>query len=650
MWNKRNRMSKTNTQFAWLADRFADVQVLRYQIDGYEQLTPKQRILTYYLSQAALCGRDITYDQNYADNLLIRRCLERIYITCIPQETEQWRALETYLKKLWFANGVHHHYSTAKFSADGLSATFLAPLLQRVATADEAQRVLRIIFTPSEAPLRVNQQAGVDMVTQSACNFYQNVSQAEVEAFYAAQQRPNNPQPISMGLNSRLVKLPNGQLQEQVWRIGGTYSTAIERITHWLSLATSVAENEHQRRVIETLIEFYRTGDLHKFDEYSILWVNDTESKVDFINGFIETYGDPMGYKATWESVVNFRDDEASRRTQLLAQHAQWFEDNSPIDPQFRKPHVTGISAKSITLVQLGGDCHPTSPLGINLPNADWIRQQHGSKSVSLNNIAHAHEQASLGSGFEEEFGFSPEHIARSQRYGALGGRLHTDLHECLGHGSGQLLPGVSATAMGEYSSTLEEARADLFGLYYIADPKLVELGILPDMEAYKAAYSSYIRNGIMVQFSRIEPGKKNTEAHMQNRKLIAEWCYEKGLPSNVIEKKVRQGKTYFVVNDFVALRSLFGTLLSEIQRIKSEGDYQAGKHLVETYAVNIDPDLHKEVLERYRALGLKPYGGFINPEIVPVVKDGRILDYELVQAEGYLEQQLDYGRRYRTL
>lgn len=651
MWNKRNRMSKTNTQFAWLADRFADVQVLRYQIDGYEQLTPKQRILTYYLSQAALCGRDITYDQNYADNLLIRRCLERIYITCIPQETEQWRALETYLKKLWFANGVHHHYSTAKFSADGLSATFLAPLLQRVATADEAQRVLRIIFTPSEAPLRVNQQAGVDMVTQSACNFYQNVSQAEVEAFYAAQQRPNNPQPISMGLNSRLVKLPNGQLQEQVWRIGGTYSTAIERITHWLSLATSVAENEHQRRVIETLIEFYRTGDLHKFDEYSILWVNDTESKVDFINGFIETYGDPMGYKATWESVVNFRDDEASRRTQLLAQHAQWFEDNSPIDPQFRKPHVTGISAKSITLVQLGGDCHPTSPLGINLPNADWIRQQHGSKSVSLNNIAHAHEQASLGSGFEEEFGFSPEHIARSQRYGALGGRLHTDLHECLGHGSGQLAPGVQGDELKNYASPLEEARADLFALYYIADPKMQQLGLVPDIEVAYAEYDRYIRNGLMTQLVRISPGGCIEQAHMRNRQLIATWCYEQGKDNNVIELRQRNGKTYAVINNYEHLRSLFAQLLREIQRIKSTGDYAAGRDLIERYAVRVNPELHREVLARYASLNEAPFTGFINPRIVPILSDnGSIIDARADYSEGYTEQMLRYSQEFGCL
>lgn len=644
-------MSQTNTPFTWQADRFADVQVLRYQINGFEQLTPKQRVLIYYLSQAALCGRDITYDQNYADNLLIRRCLERIYTTCKPQQTEQWRAFETYLKRVWFANGIHHHYSTAKFSPDGLSEAFLAPLLQSVATHKDAQRVLRIIFSPTQAPLRVNQQAGVDMVAQSACNFYQGVTQAEVEAFYTAQQRPNDPQPISVGLNSRLVKLPNGQLQEQVWRIGGMYSSAIERITYWLSLAATVAENEHQRCVIETLVEFYRTGNLSKFDEYSVLWVNDTESKVDFINGFIETYGDPMGYKATWESVVNFRDDEATRRTQLLAQHAQWFEDNSPIDPQFKKPHVTGISAKAITLVQLGGDCHPTSPLGINLPNADWIRAQHGSKSVSLNNIAHAHEQASLGSGFEEEFGYSPELIARSKRYGALGGRLHTDLHECLGHGSGQLAPGVQGDELKNYASPLEEARADLFALYYIADPKMQELGLVADIEVAYAEYDRYIRNGLMTQLVRIAPGANIEQAHMRNRQLVAAWCYEHGQADNVIELRQRNGKTYVVINNYDKLRSLFAQLLREVQRIKSTGDYAAGRDLIERYAVHVNPELHREVLARYAALNEAPFTGFINPRIEPVLSaNGSIVDAQAVYGEGYAEQMLRYSQTFSYL
>lgn len=644
-------MSQTNTPFAWQADRFADVQVLRYQINGFEQLTPKQRVLIYYLSQAALCGRDITYDQNYADNLLIRRCLERIYTACKPQETEQWCAFETYLKRVWFANGIHHHYSTAKFSPEGLSEEFLAPLLQSVATPEEAQRVLRIIFSPTQAPLRVNQQAGVDMVAQSACNFYQGVTQAEVEAFYTAQQCPNDPQPISVGLNSRMVKLPNGQLQEQLWRIGGMYSPAIERITHWLSLAATVAENEHQRCVIETLVEFYRTGNLSKFDEYSILWVNDTESKVDFINGFIETYGDPMGYKATWESVVNFRDDEATRRTQLLAQHAQWFEDNSPIDPQFKKPHVTGISAKAITLVQLGGDCHPTSPLGINLPNADWIRAQHGSKSVSLNNIAHAHEQASMGSGFEEEFGYSPELIARSKRYGAMGGRLHTDLHECLGHGSGQLAPGVQGDELKNYASPLEEARADLFALYYIADPKMQELGLVPDIEVAYAEYDRYIRNGLMTQLVRIAPGANIEQAHMRNRQLVAAWCYEQGHDENVIELRQRNGKTYVVINDYDRLRCLFAQLLREVQRIKSTGDFNAGRDLIERYAVRVNPELHREVLARYAALNEAPFTGFINPRIEPVLSaNGSIVDAQAVYGEGYAEQMLRYSQTFSYL
>ena len=556
-----------------------------------------------------------------------------------------------YAKRLFFSNGIHHHYSEDKIIPECPKEYFASLLDYSEVPAEERDTLLSVIYSPDIYPQRRSTSGDGDIVALSAVNFYDGVTRGEVESYYAALADPSDPRPVSWGLNTKVVK-KDGQVTEEAWKVGGIYSPAIERICSELEKAAAVAENDLQKKALGLLVEYYRTGDLKLWDEFNVTWVQDTLGTVDFINGFIEDYDDPLGRKATWEGYVNIKDSAASARTEILSSNAQWFEDHSPVDPRFRKPVVKGVSAKVVNAVTLAGATYPSTPIGINLPNADWIRRDFGSKSVTIANITHAYDKAALEAPHNtlDEFAWDDAEKEAYRKYGSLTDEIHTDLHECLGHGSGQLLPGVSATAMGEYSSTLEEARADLFGLYYIADPKLVELGILPDMEAYKAAYSSYIRNGIMVQFSRIEPGKKNTEAHMQNRKLIAEWCYEKGLPSNVIEKKVRQGKTYFVVNDFVALRSLFGTLLSEIQRIKSEGDYQAGKHLVETYAVNIDPDLHKEVLERYRALGLKPYGGFINPEIVPVVKDGRILDYELVQAEGYLEQQLDYGRRYRTL
>lgn len=636
----------------WLVDRFADVKVLRYQVDGFEELTPRQRVLVYYLSRAALCGRDIIYDQHYAHNLALRRALEAIYTSYSgDRRSEQWGALERYLKRLWFANGVHHHYSLAKFGSEGLSPAFVEPLLRGVVPPDDAQHLLRIIFDPAEAAMRVNQQAGADMLAASAINLYSGVSQCEAEAFYAAMQRPNDPQPISVGLNSQLVKLASGQLIEQVWRVGGMYGHAIERIVQWLCLAATVAETPLQRRVIERLVEFYRTGDLRTFDEYNMLWVSEVEAKVDFVNGFIETYADPLGYKATWEAVVSIRDDEATRRTQLLAQHAQWFEDNSPIDPQFRKPHVTGISAKAITLAQLGGDCYPASPLGINLPNADWLRQCHGSKSVSLTNIAHAHEQASLGSGFEEEFGFSPELIGRSQRYGALGSRLHTDLHECLGHGSGQLAPGVRGDELKNYASPLEEARADLFALYYIADPKMQQLGLVPDIEVAYAEYDRYIRNGLMSQLVRVEPGRCIEQAHMRNRQLIARWCLEHGHDERVVELVQRGGKTYVVINSYDKLRSLFAQLLREVQRIKSTGDYAAGRDLIERYAVRVDPDLHREVLARYAALGDAPYVGFVNPRIDPVRSaSGMVMDARIDYSEGYAEQMMRYSQQFSYL
>ncbi|MBQ9469772.1 MAG: dihydrofolate reductase [Bacteroidales bacterium] len=636
----------------WLVDRFADIKVLRYQIDGFDELAPRQRVLLYYLSRAALCGRDIVYDQNYAHNILIRRCLERIYASYTgDRRSEQWSALEVYLKRLWFANGIHHHYSTDKFAPTGLSKDFVAPMLRDVASPDEVRCVLSIMFDPSVAPRRMAQGAGFDMLAASACNLYHGVSQPEAEAFYAAMQRPGDPQPISVGLNSQLAKGPDGRLFERVWRVGGMYGHALERVVQWLVLAATVAESPLQQRTIKMLADFYRTGDLRTFDEYNMLWVSDTESKVDFVNGFIETYADPLGYKATWESVVSIRDDQATRRTQLLARHAQWFEDHSPIDPQFKKPHVTGVSAKAITLAQLGGDCYPASPLGINLPNADWLRQQHGSKSVSLTNVAHAHEQAALGSGFEQEFGLSPELIARAQRYGAMASRLHTDLHECLGHGSGQLAPGVRGDELKNYASTLEEARADLFALYYIADPKLQELGLVPSAELPRAEYDRYIRNGLMTQLVRIAPGACIEQAHMRNRQLIARWCLEHGQPEQVVELRQRGGKTYTIINNYDRLRDLFAQLLREVQRIKSTGDYASGRDLVERYAVRVDAQLHREVLARYAALGDAPYTGFVNPCIEPVRSaSGLVVDARVDYSEGYAEQMMRYSQQFSYL
>lgn len=654
---------KTETaEFNYKVDRFADIEILRYKVTDFENLTPKQKELVYYLTEAALYGRDILTDQNGKYNLAIRTTLEEIYKNFNgDKESADYKGFVEYLKQVWFANGIHHHYSTdkfvPKFSQDFFKAE-VAKLAPESLPLAESQTVdafvaelVPIIFDPTVMAKRVNQADGQDLIQTSANNYYDGVTQAEVEQFYAAMKDPKDTTPISYGLNSRLVK-KDGKVQEEVYKVGSRYSAAIEKIVENLKKAQAVAENEQQKAHIGKLIEYYTTGNLKTFDEYSILWVEDVVSTVDFINGFIESYGDPLGLKGAWESIVNFKNEKASHRTEVISANAQWFEDHSPVDPRFRKPHVKGISAKVINAVALAGDCYPSTPIGINLPNADWIRRDYGSKSVTIANITHAYDLAAQEAPKSTltEFAWSEEEIAREKKYLSLTDEIHTDLHECLGHGSGQLLPGTSPNALKEYSSTLEEARADLFGLYYMADPKLVELGILPDMEAYKAQYSNYIRNGIMVQFTRVELGRKNTEAHMQNRKLIAEWCYEKGLKDNVIEKKVRDGKTYFVVNDFEALRGLFAELLAEVQRIKSEGDYAAGKALVEKYAVNIDPDLHKEVKERYDALGLKPYGGFVNPEIVPVTKGGKVTDYQIRYTDDYLGQMLEYGRKYSTL
>ena len=545
---------------------------------------------------------------------------------------------------------MHHHYAEDKFFPT-CTKDYFAGLLTAVGIDDED--LLDVIYNPERYPQRRSTETSGDIVALSAVNFYDGVTRDEVEKYYAGIMDPKDPCPISYGLNTKVVKAPDGKtVVELPWKVGGIYSAAIEKICDELLKAKDVAENDIQSRALGLLVDYYRTGDLRKWDEFNIEWVKDTLGTVDFINGFVEDYNDPLGRKGAWEGYVNIKDFEASRRTETLSANAQWFEDHSPVDPRFRKETVKGVSAKVINAVCLAGDSYPSTPIGINLPNADWIRKDHGSKSVTIANITHTYDYSALEfpKSVLGEFAWDEAEIARSKQWGTIADEIHTDLHECLGHGSGQLLPGVSTTAMGEYASALEEARADLFGLYYTADPKMVELGIMPDPEAYKAEYDSYIRNGMMVQFNRVELGRPNTEAHMQNRKLVAEWCYEKGAADNVIEKKVRDGKTYFVVNDYVKLRALFAELLAEIQRIKSEGDYAAGKALIETYAVHIDPVLHREVKERYDALGLKPYGGFINPEIRPVVKDGKVVDYEMVYTDDYLGQMLEYGHKYGTL
>ena len=640
-----------NDGFRYLMDEFADLKIMRYQVPGWDGLTLQQKEYVYHLAEAAKYGRDIIWMQNCKYNLEVRKAIENILENYEgDRNSEDWAKFETYAKRVFFSNGIHHHYAEDKFFPE-CSQEYFQSLMTAVGDESECAELLPVIFDPAVYPAR-KMMSGKDIVAESAVNFYEGVTRAEVEALYASMVDPSDKTPVSYGLNSRVVKGADGVVREEVYKIGGLYGQALEKICAELEKAAAVAENDAQKAYIADLVAYYRSGDLKLWDEYNIKWVKDTLGTVDFVNGFVEDYNDPLGRKATWEGLVNFKDVEASRRTELISENAQWFEDNSPVDSRFKKSQVKGVSAKVINVAALAGDCYPAAPIGINLPNADWIRREHGSKSVTIANLTSAYNMAAQESpkNLLSEFAWSEDEIAAEKKYGALTNDLHTDLHECLGHGSGQLLPETSPNALGEYSSALEETRADLFGLYYLADPKLVELGILPDMEAYKAQYSSYIRNGIFTQFNRVEFGKKNMEAHMQNRKLIADWCYEKGLKDNVIEKKVRDGKTYFVVNDFEALRGLFGDLLAEVQRIKSEGDYEAGKALVETYAVNIDPELHREVLDRYASLGLKPYGGFLNPEIVPVEKSGKVVDYEIVYSDSYLEQMLEYGKKYATL
>lgn len=648
--------------FEWVVDRFDDIKVLRYQVPDFDTLSLDEKKLIYYLNQAALCGRDILFDQNGRYNLRIRRTLEAIEQGYTgDRNSEDFKKFEKYLKKVWFANGIHHHYSLDKFLPE-FSESYFDELIAATPTEYFPQdfkpsikaviaEIKPIMFDPTLFPKRTNQAAGADMIATSANNYYEGLTQQEVEDYYKKIIDPNDSTPISYGLNSKLMK-ENGQIVEKTWKVGGMYSAAIEQIVYWLEQASTVAKGA-QKQTIDELIGYYRSGNLSQFDTYSISWVQDTLSKVDFVNGFIETYGDPLGYRASWEGLVNFRDEEATRRTETISAEAQWFEDHSPIDPKYRKEKVKGVSAKVITAAILGGDCYPATPIGINLPNADWIRKDYGSKSVTIENITHAYNEAAKGNGFLEEFIYDPADIELQKRYGELSDNLHTDLHECLGHGSGQLAPGVKTDALKNYGSTLEEARADLFALYYLGDPKLVELGLVPSFDAAKAQYLHYILNGMMTQLARIQPGKDVEEAHMRNRMLIAMWCYEKGQQGEgepVIKKVTHDGKTYIEVTDYERLRELFGELLREIQRIKSEGDYEAGKALVETYGVKVDQKLHDEVLARYGRLGIEPYSGFVNPVYKPVMENGQIVDVKVEYNEGYIDQMLRYSKDYSFL
>lgn len=648
-----------NDNFEYLTDRFADIKIMRYKVPCFETLSLNQKKLLYYLSQAALCGRDIIFDQFYKHNLTIRKTLDTVIETYRgDKDCETFKAFAEYTKRVWFSNGIHHHYSCDKFypSIDITlfkdilynSDTKKFPKSQNETEQEFVDRIAEIIYSQTDTK-RVCLDGNKDVIQSSANNFYVNLTQNEVEKYYNAIPQPDSERPLSLGLNSQLIK-NNNEITENIYKIDGKYGNAIKQIILWLKKAEEYAESDLQRQSIDKLIEYYQTGNLKTWDEYNIIWVNDNDPHIDFINGFIEVYGDAMGIKATWESLVNYKDTEATHRTEIISQNAQWFEDNAPIDPQFKKAVVKGVSAKVITAVQLGGDCYPSTPIGINLPNADWIRKEHGSKSVTIENITHAYHQASLGSGMLDEFCNNEEEKARSKKYGYQSSNLHTDLHECLGHGSGQLLPTTSPDALKNYSSTLEEARADLFALYYIADAKIVELNLLPDAEAFKAEYDSYIRNGLMTQLTRIELGKDLEESHMRNRQLISKWAYEHGKADNVIEIQNIDNKTYTKINDYQKLRLLFGELLKEIQRIKSEGDFEAGKALVETYGVKIDYKLHSEIIERYKKLNLAPYGGFVNPILKPIYTNDDISDVVIDYTETYTEQMIRYGKEFSFL
>lgn len=660
---KTEKDNPTEDTFNYVVDQFADLQILRYQVPGFESLSLQQKQLLYHLSEAAQMGRDILFDQNNRYNLAIRRTLEAIYNEYNGDRNDaQFKALETYLKRVWFSNGIHHHYAEDKIIPNGFTADYFASCVHQLSetnlplkegqTVDQfLAEITPVIFDPNVMPKRTVQSGDQDIIVASANNYYgEGVTLKEVEAFYGKMKDPNDNTPISYGLNSRLVK-ENDKLVEKVWKVGGLYTQAIEKIVAELQKAVQFTENDTQRKIIETLITYYQTGDLKTFDAYSVLWVEDTTSDVDFINGFIETYGDPLGMKASWESSVNFVNKEATKRTKIISDNAQWFEDHSPVDDRFKKKEVKGVSAKVITVAMIGGDCYPATPIGINLPNADWIRRDHGSKSVTIENITEAYDKASQGGGLGKEFIWSDTERELIKKYGFETGNLHTDLHECLGHGSGKLLPGVDPDGLKAYNSTLEETRADLFGLYYMADDKLLELGLIPDAEAYKAEYYNFMMNGLMTQLVRIELGKNIEEAHMRNRQLIARWVFEKGQSDNVVEMKKKDGKTYVVINDYAKLRTLFAQLLTEVQRIKSEGDFEAGKKLVEDYAVKVDPTLHAEVLERYAKLNLAPYRGFVNPVMKQVKNDaGEVTDITLDYTEGYIEQMRRYSKDYSYL
>ena len=647
--------------FKFLVDEFADLRIMRYQIPGWDQLTLNQKAYIYYLNEAAKCGRDILADQNFKYNLTVRKTIEAVIESYQgDRECADFQNFMVYAKRVFFSNGIHHHYAEDKFFPEVTEAYFadliknsnaeLLPLNEGETVDAFIEFLTPVIFDRDLYKMRRSSED--DIVQNSAVNFYEgDVTAAEVTTFYDAMADPIDETPISYGLNSKLVKDENG-LHEDVYKVGGLYGEAIQAIIGWLQKANEVAENDIQRDYTNKLIAYYTTGDLNIWDEYNIAWVQDTISLIDYTNGFIEDYADPMGRKATWEAIVNFKDLEATKRSTLIGDNAQWFEDNSPVDPRFKKEECKGVSAKSIITTTLAGECFPSPPIGINLPNADWIRKDYGSKSVTITNLMEAYDKAAdeCPRSALAEFAYSQEEIDLCKKYGSETDVIHTNLHECLGHGSGKLLPGTQPGALKEFSSTLEEARADLFGLYYLADPKMVELGVISDLEAYKAEYAGYIRNGLMTQLARVELGKDVTESHMQNRKLIAEWCFEHGQANNVIEKKVENGKTYFVINDYEALRGLFGELLAEVQRIKSEGDYAAGKALVEQYAVKVDPVLHKEVKERYDALGLKPYGGFINPVVVPVEENGQVVDYKVEYPDDFVAEHMDLGKHYSFL
>lgn len=656
-----NNQEPKEDAFDYTVEQFADLQLLRYKVHGFEELPLEQKKLVYYLSEAALQGRDILFDQNGKYNLIIRKMLETVYTDYQGDRNDaNFKAMETYLKRVWFSNGIHHHYAADKF-VPGFTPEFFKQALESVDAAKlplaegetlEAlcNEVFPVIFDAKVMAKRVNQADGEDLVLTSASNYYDNVTQAEAEAFYGKMKNPNDTMPVMFGMNSRLVK-ENGKVQEKVWKSGGLYGQAIDKIIYWLEKALTVAENDKQKAVIEKMIQFYKDGDLKTFDEYAILWVKDLDSRVDFVNGFTESYGDPLGMKASWESIVNFKDLVATKRTETISDNAQWFEDHSPVDKRFKKEEVKGVSAKVITGAIIAGDLYPATAIGINLPNSNWIRSVHGSKSVTIGNFTDAYNKAAHGNGFSDEFVYSEVEKGYLTNYGDLTGDLHTDLHECLGHGSGQLLPGVDPDALKAYGSTIEEARADLFGLYYLPDAKMRELGLTPHDDAYKAEYYSYMMNGLMTQLVRIELGNNVEEAHMRNRQLVAKWAFEKGAADKVTELVKKDGKTYVKVNDYEKLRELFGQLLNEIQRIKSEGDFEAARQMVETYAVKVDPELHKEVLARYEKLNLAPYKGFVNPVYTAETDaEGNITDVKISYEEGYAEQMLRYSKDYANL